>query len=56
VTEATRDPALDRRVAVEHVLAYCPALIATLVAMARASKDGEDPDGNGAGGPADVAP
>jgi hypothetical protein len=39
----------DRRVAsapVEHVRARCPALIATLVAMARASKDGQEIDGN----------
>jgi hypothetical protein len=56
VTEVTRDPAQDRRVAVEHVRAYCPTLIATLVALARASKDGQDADGNGTGGPADVAP
>jgi hypothetical protein len=56
VTEATRDPAQDRRVAVEHVRAYCPALIATLVAMARASKDGPDPDESVNGGPADVTP
>jgi hypothetical protein len=56
VTEVTRDPAQDRRVAVEHVRAYCPTLIATLVALARASKDGQDADGNGTRGAADVAP
>jgi hypothetical protein len=56
MTEATRDLAQDRRVAVEHVRAYCPALIAALVAIARASRGGEDPDGSVNGGPADVAP
>jgi hypothetical protein len=56
VTEVAHDAALDRRAAVEHVRAHCPALIAALVAMARVSKDGQDADGSGSGGPADVAP
>jgi hypothetical protein len=56
VTEVTRDPAQDRRVAVEHVRAYCPTLIATLVAMARASKGSQDSDGSVNGGPTDVTP
>jgi hypothetical protein len=34
--------------AVEHVKSRCPALIATLVAMARASKDGQDVDDSAA--------
>jgi hypothetical protein len=57
----------DRRVAsapVEHVRARCPTLIDTLVAMARASRDGQDLDDTApnrrrraglTGGPADVA-
>jgi hypothetical protein len=46
---AASGTAADRRVAsapVEHVRARCPTLIATLVAMARASKDGQDIDDN----------
>ena len=77
MTEVTRDPAgtgaHDRRLAsaaVEHVRALCPTLIATLVAVARASTDGQDVDDGGSvrsvtrvrprtqptGGPVDVAP
>jgi hypothetical protein len=44
---ATDDRARGRRAAgppVEHVRTQCPVLIATLVAMARASKDGRDVD------------
>jgi hypothetical protein len=57
VSESEHDP-------IAHVRACCPTLIGTLVAMARASKDGRDVDDVPAattsqgptGRPADVAP